>query len=112
MYELSRQRYREMKAFCLQYYDMKRRIDELDGKEVENSSDPTAYVAVTRQDLEHAVKLIEMTAFDLGKFPGETILKIVAEGRSIGEVCSSGEIDICKWYLRKFYWMLSVRKGV
>jgi hypothetical protein len=91
---------------------MKRRIDELDGKEVSDTQDPTAYVAVTRQDLEHAVKLIETTAFDLGKFPGDTILKIVAEGKAIGEVCLPEDVDICKWYLRKFYWMLSVRKGV
>lgn len=84
---------------------------ELDGKEVEDSPDPTAYVAVTRQDLEHAVKLIEMTAFDLGNFPGETILKIVTENVPIGEVCPEDKLT-CELYLRKFYYLLSERKGI
>lgn len=112
MYDLPKYRFREMKAFCLQYHDMKTRIAELDGKEVEKSQDPTAYTAVTRTDLENAVKLIETTAFNLGKFPGEMILKIVTENKSIGEVCPFESHDICEYYLRKFYWMLSVAKGV
>lgn len=111
MYELPKYRFRELKAFCLQYHDMKDRIAELDGKEVESSPDPTAYVSVTRTELEHAVELIEMTAFNLGKFPGETILKIVTENKSIGEVCPHDR-TVCEYYLRKFYWMLSVAKGV
>ena len=90
---------------------MKDRIAELDGKEVKPSPDPTAYVSVTRTELEHAVELIEMTAFNLGKFPGETILKIVTENKSIGEVCPFDRTT-CEYYLRKFYWMLSEAKGV
>ena len=111
MYELPKYRYRELKAFCLQYRDMKNRIAELDGKEVERSPDPTAYVSVSRTELEHAVELIEMTAFNLGKFPGETMLKIVTENKSISEVCPFDRTT-CEYYLRKFYWMLSVAKGV
>lgn len=111
MYELSPHRYRELKHFCLQYQEMKDKISELDGKEVENSRDPTSKVAVTRTDLQNAVKLIEMTAYDLGKFPGDKILKIVTENRTAGEVCPF-DSDICKMYLKKFFWLLSERKGV
>ena len=112
MYELSKYRYRELKAFCLQYHEMKRRIAELEGKEVSDEFDPTSKVAVTRKDLEHAVKLIEMTAFNLGNFPGEMIFEIITGDKCIGEVCPPEMRVECEYFLRKFYWLLSERKGI
>lgn len=111
MYNLSRNRYKELKHFCLQYHEMKNRISELDGKEVEMIFDPTSKVAIERQELIRAVKLIEITAYDLGKFPGDKILKIVTEDSTVHEVCPD-DSDICKMYLKKFFWLLSERKGV
>lgn len=112
MYELSRNRYKELKHFCLQYPEIKKELQYFKMQGVRKSDlDPTARVAIRINELEHAAQLIEMTAFDVGKFPGEKILKIVAEGHTIGEVCPF-ERDACEWYLKKFYWMLSERKGV
>ena len=104
MYELSRNRYKEMKHFCLQYPEMKERLQNLTEKFKMRGIDPTGEQAAEITDLQHAVKLIETTAFDIGKFPGEEILKTVTEDLPRGEVC--------EFYIRKFYWLLSERKGV
>lgn len=111
MYKLSRNRFKELKHFCLQYPEMKERMLELYSKGYEETYDPTGKIASELADIKKAMNLIEMTAFNVGKFPGEKILKIVTEGRVVGEVCPDNN-DICEWYLRKFYWMLSQVKGV
>lgn len=112
MYELSAHRYRELKHFCLQYAEMKERIKMLDDiLEKGEGFDPTGKFASLLTDYKHAVKLIETTAFNVGNFPGEKILKIVTEDKSIGAVCPN-EHDICEWYVRKFFWLLSDTKGV
>lgn len=111
MYELSRNRFKELKHFCLQYPEMKERASKLYSEAYENDFDPTGKIASELADIKKAMNLIEMTAFNVGKFPGEKILKIVTEGRVVGEVCPDDN-DICEWYLRKFYWMLSQVKGV
>lgn len=117
MYDLPVHRYRELKHFCLQYHDMKEEIERLTGEGLDQNgtaaSDETGRVASSLHDLKHAVKLIETTAFDIGKFPGEKILKIVTEDVSLGQVCSSDrEKAICEWCLREFFYMLSKRKGI
>lgn len=112
MYELSPHRYRELKHFCLQYPEMKERLKKLsyDGVDKEQG-DVTADTAVSISDLEYAIKLIETTAFNLGKFPGEKILEIVTEDKSVGRVCPEDKVT-CEYYVRKFFWMLSESKGV
>ena len=111
MYDLSRHRFKELKHFCLRYPEMKQEIDILERREIsKGKDDPTGEIATRLADLKHAVELIEMTAFNLGKFPGEKILKIVAEECTISEICPYNS-DICEYYLRKFYWMLSEKKG-
>lgn len=111
MYELNVHRYRELKNFCLQYNYMKERIRELsnpaysDGKE-----EVTSKTASKLSDYKYAVELIEKTAFNVGKFPGEKILKIVTEDMTLGSVCSDTvEAD---YYIHKFFWMLSESKGI
>lgn len=111
MYELSRNRFKELKHFCLQYPEMKERMLELYSKGYEETYDPTGKIASELADIKKAMNLIEMTAFNVGKFPGEKILKIVTENCCVSEVCPDDN-DICEWYLRKFYWMLSQVKGV
>lgn len=112
MYELPVHRYRELKHFCLQYHDMKEEVERLSHDGIDKKKeDVTAKTATKLSDLKYAIKLIETTAFDLGKFPGEKILEIVTEDKSIGSVCPDDKVT-CEYYVRKFYWMLSVRKGV
>ena len=104
MYELSRNRFKELKHFFLQYPEKKERITELMHDISRKGKDPTAEVASELADLIYAVKLIEKTANDIGKFPGDKILKVVTE-----DVCRG---EVCEFYSRKFYWLLSERKGV
>ena len=110
MYELSRNRYKELKHFCLQYNDMKEEIEKLRAKAYDDAPDPTGETAAKISDIEKAMKLIETTAFNVGNFPGEKILKIVTEDLCVGHVCS--DKVSAEHFIRKFYWMLSKTKGV
>ena len=111
-YELSRDRYKELKHFCLQYHDMKDALEKLNEQIIfTHKYDPTAYLAIKRNDYSQAIKLIETTAFETEKFLGGYILKSISEDISF----SSLEIPCPKYiydYLReKFFWLLSERKG-
>lgn len=104
MYELSRNRFKELKHFCLQYPEMKERLETLTNQLYLDEFDPTGNLAVKITEYRHAIKLIETTAFNLGKIPGEKILRIVCYEECLGEVCPI--------YIRKFYWMLDRVKGI
>ena len=104
MYELSRNRFKELKHFCLQYPEMKRELFRLTNQLYLDGEDPTGDAAVKITEYRNAIKLIETTAFQLGKIPGGKIIEIVCYDACVGEVCPI--------YIRKFYWMLSERKGV
>ena len=67
MYDLPVHRYRELKHFCLQYDFMKEEINRLQNQLYLNEEDPTGYIAVKLTEYKNAVKLIETTAFNLGK---------------------------------------------
>ena len=111
MYELSRNRYKELKHFCLQYPEMKRELERIEGSLYLDVFDPTGEIAVRATEYRKAMNLIETTAFNIGNFPGEKILKIVSENRCVGEVCPSDK-ETAKYYIRKFFWMLSKVKGL
>lgn len=104
MYELSRNRFKELKHFCLQYPNYKKELFKLENQLYLNEEDPTGNLAVKITEYRNAIKLIETTAFNLGKFPGEKILRIVCYDECLGEVCPI--------YIRKFFWLLSEAKGV
>lgn len=112
MYELSIHRYRELKHFCLQYPEMKEKLAKYENQLYLDAFDPTGELAVKISEYKNAMKLIEMTAFNIGNFPGEKILKIVSSDRCLGEVCPDEDLSMVKFYLRKFYWMLSEVKGM
>ena len=104
MYELSRNRFKELKHFCLQYPEMKRRLEELYSEGYRDEPDPTGRIGSEIADIKRAMNLIETTAFNLENFPGEEVFEIVTNGRCRGSI---GEL-----YLKEFYWVLSKRKGV
>lgn len=112
MHDLSVHRYRELKHFCLQYPEMKEQLAKLEAQLYLDSFDPTGDIAVKINEYKNAIKLIEMTAFNIGNFPGEKILKIVSNDRCLGELCPDEDLTIVKFYLRKFFWMLSDVKGM
>lgn len=99
MYELPVHRYRELKHFCLQYPEFKRIYDGLcmphDG-ETEN-------VAIDKTEYEHAIRLIEMTAWDVSHDRYEELMASVTTDTGYGELgCLR----------RKFFWMLDKAKGI
>lgn len=107
-YELPPHRYRELKHFCLQYDSWKRLYFEKEGANVE-PGDVTGRVASRKADYMNAIQLIETTAYDTSKEWGQYILSSVVSDE-ICE-CSCDPVEF-KRLIRKFYWLLSVRKGV
>lgn len=107
MYELSRHRFAELKHFCMQYNEWRSQYvlrDEQSLPPPESSIPKTLYLK--------AIRLIETTAADTDKCLGEYILKSVTQDVSVTKLnppCDSKTFD---FYRRKFFWLLSERKGL
>ena len=109
MYDISKNRYRELKYFCLQYKEMKAMIKWLQEKDAGKGTDPTADTAIPLADYIKASRLIEKTAFDTdGRF-GDLILRSVTEDVSISRVCCADGFDDLR---HKFFYLLDKRKGL
>lgn len=112
MYELSKERFRELKHFCLQYYEYKDQIRKASNDLIANHDDPVSRSAVILRDNLYAVDLIERTAADTDKNYGYLILRSVTEDvsfRSLGLTIPKGYFDDLR---SKFFYLLSERKGV
>lgn len=97
-YYLERNRFKELKHFCLQYPKWKKEIHDAPLEDA--------------VDIETALLLIEKTALDTSRKYGEYILKAVTRDMSYSRLrppCDNYTFD---YYLHKFYWLLSNRKGV
>lgn len=98
MYELDRDRFKELKHFCRQYPKWR--------------SISATWPLEEQLDIENAMLLIETTAADASSEYGRWIF-IAATGdgtySSVKPPCDAGTFD---YYMRKFYWLLSHRKGV
>lgn len=99
MYELPVHRYRELKHFCLQYPEFKRIYDSLcmphDGE--------TERVAIDKTEYEHAIRLIETTAWDVSHERYDQLMVSVTQDKYYNEL---------KDLRTKFFWMLSRSKGI
>lgn len=104
MYELSRNRWKELKHFCLQYPEWRRRYLELYGHPG-TGDDPTGEEAAKRADYIWAMSLIETTAADTDKDYSWYIFLAVT---GMAKKCR----DIPDEYYRRFFWLLSIRKGL
>lgn len=99
-YRLSRHRFKELKHFCLQYPEWKRRLSELDAVFY-----PTDKTAVERAYLQYNIWLIEKTAEETSMVYKDSIL------RSVTEDISNRILGYPIEYLRvKFFWLLSEKK--
>ena len=92
-YWISKHRHYELKHFCLQYPDWKRRYDSLGVPKMSSSmleklpssnipSDPTAIFAINKAYYSDRIELIEKTAVEADKYLCAYILKAVTEGLS------------------------------
>lgn len=124
-YWLSKNRRKELKYFCLQYNDwvlIKRQIEtESDGRYLvrtgpKDFDDVTAKRAAYLADISTAMELVERCAKDAGKEWSYYIFVAVTQGLSWNEeVCKYGikmEKDIFNIMIDKFYWLLSIRRGI
>lgn len=110
-YYLPKHRTLELKHFCLQYHDFSKLYfvtrTALKGREKES---------VLLADLSRAMELIEDTAFDTDEVLGNYILLSVVDEISYENLRSRYSIPCGKEYFyqtkRKFFWLLSERKGI
>lgn len=112
MYDISKNRYRELKYFCLQYKEILDNIKRLRSQGIKEDYDPTANIAVPLADYINASRLIEKTAFDTDREFGDVILKSVTEDVPLSAItmpCSKDRIDDLRY---KFFYLLSERKGL
>ena len=97
MYEIDRDRFKELKHFCRQYPKWKRELE--------------LHPLEERLDIENALLLIERTASSCGLYR-DWILAFVTNDVSYGRLGLSCDRTTFEYYVRKFYWLLDKRKGV
>lgn len=97
-YELSRHRYKELKHFCLQYHLWEKELARSPLEE--------------KLDIENAMQLIEKTARDTSAVYAPWILKHATDDLSYSAVRPPCDNKTFEYYIHKFYWLLSHRRGV
>ena len=122
---ISRHRYHELKHFCMQYYEWKRALAELDGFCHQQSDtprvhenrcdDPTEQIAVKRLYFTERIALLEETAMELDEVIGGYVLLGVTKGIPYDTIRMKLEIPCCKgkYYelYRRFFWLLDKKRG-
>ncbi len=110
-YDISKHRFKELKHYCLQYPEWKAMCDILDGPWPSNGhNDPVSKIAILRADYSKAMELIEMTALATSEKYASYILKSVTEDIPLSKI--GLDTVVLDAYRRKFFWLLSQRKGV
>jgi len=119
---IPRQRYYELKHFCLQYPEWKRALEYLDGHQYQAeltdipktktniTIDVTSDVAIVRESLSKRIDMIELAAEKAGADLSSYILKSITEGIPYSILRSRNAIPCCRneYYdkYRKFFWIL------
>ena len=119
---IPRQRYYELKHFCLQYPDWKMMLKLLDGyqyptelsdipkTETNRVYDPVGEQAMARTSLTRRVEMVEKAAQEAGADLQDYILKSITEGIPYAILRVKFMIPCCKneYYdrYRKFFWVL------
>ena len=107
MYELSRHRFSELKHFCMQYNEWKRRYVSQDEKSL-----PPPETAIPKTAYLNAIRLIETTASDTNAKLGPYILESVTRDVSIKQLKPPCDSKTFGFYRHKFFWLLSERQGL
>ena len=120
-YWIEKNRYYELKYFCLQYQTWKRRYKELDGfsdrsideiaySRLNNIVNPTHRTAKERSLYSERMEVIEKAAIEADPYLASYILKAVTEGLSYTYLKSRLEIPCSRdtYYdrYRRFFWLL------
>lgn len=120
-YWIEKNRYYELKYFCLQYQTWKRRYEELDGfsdrsideivySKLNNIANPTHKTVEERSLYLEYMEVIEKAAIEADPYLANYILKAVIEGLSYTYLKSRLEIPCSRdtYYdrYRRFFWLL------
>ena len=113
-YELSANRYRELKHFCLQYGDYKKELMLLRATDgyLEKHFDPTSALAIRETELVNAIGLIEMTATETERFLSNRVLKVVTQDMDISRLTVPISRECMGELRRRYYYILHKRKGI
>lgn len=125
-YWIPRQRYYELKHFCLQYdawKHIRNLCDGIHGKSFELppnlvpiwASDPVAQSVEIRDWYDTRIKMLEQAAAQTDAVIGSYILKGVTKGLSYDGLCRKEQVPCCRNeyynYYRKFFWILDGLRG-
>lgn len=107
-YQISPHRYRELKHFCLQYNEWKQECDRLSQLLYsDGTDDPTSKIASLLADYICSMRLIETTVRDSSGRYANAVFKSITEDIPLSAIGVNG----LEAYRRRFFWLLSERKG-
>ena len=122
-YWISKNRYYELKYFCLQYTDWKTFYECLDDTRIPSVnviknhmdiSNPTEELAITKSLYSEKMKLIEQTAKETDEELGDYIFKAVTQDLSFTYLSTVLDIPCSRgtYYdrYRRFFWLLSKKR--
>lgn len=124
-YWVSKNRFYELKYFCLQYPEWKKRCEEIDGirgraidsiySRLNSPSDPTSKTVEMRSMYFERMEVIEKAAIEADPYLASYILKAVTEGLSYTYLKTKLDIPCSRdtYYdrYRKFFWLLSTSRN-
>lgn len=118
-YWISRQRFHELRHFCLQYGEWAKAYAELDGYPAQSYStevrspqpgDPTERIAERKLYFQYRMELVKKAARATDPVIGPYLFKAVTHGYSYEHLRTKDGIPCCKnvYYdlYRKFFWLL------
>lgn len=119
-YWVSKNRFYELKYFCLQYPVWKKQYEELDGmygrtidsvySRLNDPGDPTAKTVEVRSKYLEKMEVVEQAAIEADPYLASYILKAVTEGLSFTYLKARLEIPCSRdmYYdrYRRFFWLL------
>lgn len=121
-YYISKNRYKELMYFCLQYPEWLDEMSDIGIQSHEHSeikeqsylSDTTANQAIKLTILSEKIKLVEQTALETDSYIYQFILIAVTEGYTYNELKTVRDIPCSRGYFyeryRRFFWLLSHKK--
>ncbi|MBO7449408.1 MAG: hypothetical protein J6U54_03480 [Clostridiales bacterium] len=107
---IPKNRYYELKYFCLQYWDWQRRRAELDGIATRERREPTESEAIEKAELDAKIRDVLTTCETAGGFVSLELLTGVTKGLSYDVMNTRHLVPVGReaYYViyRKFFWML------
>lgn len=125
-YYISKHRYYELKHFCLQYYDWKKKYHELSCWSGKNDiygnrhtngriSNETARIGAEMAEYANRIQIIEQSCDESDAFLSNYIFKAVTEDKPFTYLKMVMNIPCGKDYYyaryRKFFWILDKKRG-